>query len=194
MSRYIAHEDTANDVQFIPIPKNASTSIISAMFRLGGTVEEIHRSKPKPQEWVNKGFTFAVVRNPLARFVSTWMNKVYDPHKPETRLLKEFKDRGIYRGMPLEEFADVVAYYGPFRFDPHLQPQSSFIPLGNPTGRLLRQERLASDWEDSGLKKLYGPLPRLNESGPALGELGATPALIREIYCADYEMIKELNT
>lgn len=147
--------------QFIPIEKNGSTSIIAAMFGLEGTPEEIHVAKPQTSQWNPSGPpTFAVLRDPMERFCSTWWNKVYKPHRPDTKLIRETP---CYAGMPLSEFVDQAEEIVARDMDAHLRPQTSFIP-SDAGGQLLRLGRLKEDWDRFELPRAYFPASRLNAS------------------------------
>lgn len=156
----------ADEVRFIAIPKCANTSILAAMFDLDGTVERIHQIKPQQRVWGPEGeSTFAVVRDPVQRAVSCWMNKVYEPHRPDTALLQFYGQEGIRRGMSFSEYLDVIETRGVDAFDQHVRPQRDFLPENLSDVVLLRFEHLDDDWREAGLESMFGPLGRLNESG-----------------------------
>ena len=176
------HIDDQETLRFIPIPKNAGTSIISAMFDLHGTVEEIHANKPRRGPWTEAGYrTFAVVRSPWHRFISTWANKVHRPHRPDTALIRE---HGVPLGASLEAFLDIVEERGAMGLDGHVRPQVSFLPPSGVT--LLRFEHLDYDWCEDGFERVYGPLGRYNCSTRPRGkEMLATQYRVENLYAED---------
>ena len=147
--------------QFINIPKNASTSILAAMFGIGGkSVEDIHVEAAKHRELYRENGppAFVVLRHPWRRFYSTWMNKVYQPHRPDTNLIK----MGCHAGMDLYEFANYCLAKPELFNDPHLRPQSEYLPDG--AYDVLVHEDLDIYWDRLGYSALYGPLERLNST------------------------------
>ena len=184
----------APHVRFIPIPKNAGTSIISAMFRLKGSVERIHDTKPKFEYWAADDArpTFAVIRHPVARFVSVWYNKVYAPHRPDTALIKKW---GMRPGMPLGEFLTAMEDAGVDNVDRHMAPQRSFLPDGfSKTVHLLDHDNLAAEWRAAGLEGLYKPLPSLNATKRDSLQLDEDQwRRIVNLYREDFELQRRLK-
>lgn len=184
--------------RFIPIPKNASTSIIAAMFGLQGTPDEIHALKPERVPLVNGGATFAVIRNPADRFISTWANKVWRPHRPDTGLIRR---HGVRAEMSLGEFVDLVEERGVRALDAHIRPQVDFLPAGYDKSQFgkvtpLRFERLMIDWMEYGCEAIWGPLGHMNESSPPTFPKGYTSELwsrITRLYIKDMMLWESLK-
>lgn len=153
-------------LRYIPIKKNASTSFIATMFDLSGTVEDIHENKPPMKRWKPDGRpTFTVVRDPFTRFASTWWNKVYRPHRPDTQLIDVF---GFEKGMSFASFVDRVEQHGVHALDDHLKPQLDFLPADPDllhSIKTVRLEFLAQDWKKHDLPAKYLPARHLNSSG-----------------------------
>ena len=155
--------------QYINIPKCAGTSILSAMYKLEGTPAEIHDQAPPTRPWRPDGPpTFAVIRTPFARFRSTWMNKVYMPHREDTALIK----MGARKGMRLAEFLMFVLQKPELQmYESHIRSQSKYLPDDLSKVTLIRHEDLGVDWYTHGLEALYGALPRLNRSSQISGDI-----------------------
>lgn len=180
-------------LRYIPIPKCASTSITAALFGLQGTVEEIHTLKPAVVPLVNGGPVFAVIRNPVDRLISTWANKVWQPHRPDTGLIRR---HGVREGMRLTEFVALVEGRGVDAMDVHIRPQVDFLPTDSKGVTLLRMERLLVDWRDKGYERLFGPLEHLNESSPPMFPDGYTSELwsrITRLYIKDMLLWESLK-
>lgn len=182
------HLHEAENIQFIPIPKCAGTSIIAAMFGIEGTTEEIHQRKPQRVEWQPGIPTFAVIRHPLARLVSTWSNKVFAPHMESTNLIRE---HGFKKGQDFESFAVRVIEEGPFAFDRHLHPQVSFLP--NAEVDLLKFEHLDQLWRVKGYARRFAPLLHLNRSRHGFLDITARQVdAIFRTYQEDFDLWRNL--
>lgn len=77
-----------------------------------------------PQEWISS--TFAVVRHPLSRLVSSYNMRLNAGHVPALLSIEDF-------------VADYITErrYKPFKYDNHLRPQTDIVP---PQGRIFRIE------------------------------------------------------
>lgn len=163
--RTICH--TAYSVRFIPIAKNASTSIIAAMYRLSGNVSDIHKTKPPAHGWrpLSPLPTFAIIRDPADRLYSTWQSKIMCEDPEPTALQSSFKDKGLRAGMPFGDFLACIEQHGPRAFDNHILPQREYLPpFDADKVCLLPFELLDIAWYSAGLGELMGPLPFLNVS------------------------------
>lgn len=70
-------------------------------------------------------FKFAMVRNPIDRFISAWRNKVLDNN------MFKFDDRQLLEMRKIEAFVDWTAELDLKRCDEHLRLQSELIDLNN---------------------------------------------------------------
>jgi hypothetical protein len=119
-----------SDALFVGIPKNASTSFQRLLRPAGFRYTTAFRNRPVPP-----GVTvFAVIREPLARWVSALGE--YD-RSPEQQL--PFADFVRQQISHLRE-----GTYVPL--DEHLTPQCTFLLPTMPVGRWLRFEHLAGDY------------------------------------------------
>ncbi len=178
--------------QFIDIPKNACTSILRLGHKMPHwySVEKVHEvARAERKAWDHNGLhTFAVVRDPWARFVSTWHNKVYKPHRPDTGLIKV---EGANPGCSLDSFCEWFLWRGLDTIkDMHLRPQVEFLPIAYlHTIDLLPHEDLNSCWEHFQYEEIYGALPHDNSSG-AVNHLTECPyrQKIESFYSQDNEI------
>lgn len=163
-----AFVDAKRRLGYVAIPKVASTSIKAAMFDIEADgAEEIHSLALEQRMSIAKArakgiFLFTVVRNPFARAVSIWRNRVYEPERL-TRLTRIFPE-----GMAFSDFAALLAEVGPKR-DLHTMAQSALLVHRHElvVDMICRFERLGRDW--AMLQKLYKlpGLPLHNASSPA---------------------------
>lgn len=167
------------NLAYCPIPKNACSSVKLAILKeleidLAG--RPLHDRLPTPGDWqlepgrlrclpppveaswnrLPGSFAFVVVRHPLERLVSAFVNKVLDGRSGLTA-----------DWMALRHFPDFVARVvdtPPEELDEHMRPQSCFLGDFSFDG-FLRFEHLAEDWrlvqERTGLRE---PLGHLNAS------------------------------
>lgn len=157
--------------QFLVIPKNATTSIVTLLHGLEGeTVERAHdiaRRRQVPFDPFGPP-AVTVFRDPWERFVSTWRNKVYRPHRPDTGLIRV---EGARAGMGLTEFAEWVLEREIWRFrDRHIGPQHLALPKNDVSITFLRHDHLAADWRYFRMEELYGSLPIRNTSQHVEGD------------------------
>jgi len=187
-------------MRFIPIPKCAGTSIVKAMFRIEGTVEQIHARKPPRLPWKpSHGIpTITVLREPVDRFLSVWRNKVYRPHRPDTAMIRHF---GCWQGMPIETFLQKVETRGLENFDKHVLPQIDFITQDGhkwPHAGIicLRFDDLAAGWRDCGAEKIFGPLDYENVSdGPGVDDVPeSVKRRIRSLYLSDVALWRKITS
>lgn len=134
---------------------------------------------------------FSVVRNPYARFISGYLNKVKLP-LPWQKTSKRF---GLppERQLSIEQFADVVKAADPYDMDPHFAPQHinlmhGFIPLDF-VGYLEDMHAVSVFFESHGFKLRSN---RMNSTSSA--DLMAdvlTPHIIKttqEVFAKDFEL------
>lgn len=179
-------------VQYVVIPKNACTSIIALLCDLQDkTTEEVHKRTIRGNvPWdPEAGPTFAVIRHPWRRLVSTWANKVYQPHKPDTGLIR---DHGFTAGMTFPKFLDEVERRGVRNVDIHIMPQADYLPSG-PVD-LLRFEALAADWESRPYLAKLGTLPRMNRSNGAVSATLDQVTRVRAMYKEDFFLCDKLTS
>lgn len=183
------HECPAHGVRFIPIEKCAGTSIIALLFDLSGSVEKIHADKPERVTWTPDGDqTFAVIRHPWSRLVSTWANKVNEPHRPDTNLIRRY---GFQRGMSFGAFIDAVQDAEPRNLDRHLAPQVDFLPSEGVD--LLVFECLLEEWARRPYLARIGTPDRLNRSHATSGATVAQVDKVKAMYAEDYELWTRLH-
>jgi len=127
---------------------------------------------------------FAVLRDPVDRFMSTYHNRVAYPPAPHV-----FYRRNGLEGMGLEDFLDVAARVlkirDPLHMDEHLRPQSAcydpadvhhIVPIACLDAFLERE---------FGLRRV----PRLNRvTAPRVAPSTEQVARIRRLYRADYRI------
>lgn len=164
--------------QYLHIPKCAGTSILASLYdRRNLTVEQLHdqvRQIPHARRpYDPEKPAFAVVRHPIYRFESTWRNKVYKPHRPDTVLLKT---RGVKKGMSLEDFAKEFIAHGKLWADTHVAHQTSYLPMGNLKNVTLVPFAQLQRWWAEDMESFYGPIPHKNKSD----ETGGKSAHLRE--------------
>jgi len=128
---------------------------------------------------------FAVLRDPVARFMSTYHNKVAYPPAPHV-----FYRRNGLEGMALDPFLDVAEQVlrirDPLQIDEHLRPQSCFYQPDDvryivPIGLL-----------DAFLDREFGVrnVPRINTvTGVRTVPDAAQTARIRRMYRNDYRIV-----
>ena len=99
--------------------------------------------------------SFSFVRNPWARLVSTWANKIDALGTNHDTMIegvhRGFVEKGLpMRGaMPFEEFAEVACAFPDAKTEKHLRSQCSFVVReGEVVPDFLgRVEKMADDWE-----------------------------------------------
>jgi hypothetical protein len=203
LPRYVSPESiAAHDGGFLwlCIPKNASRSLIALLGARGRALGELAPAGGL-RAWMKTAelpaWSFAVCRNPYARVVSAWRNKIAAP--PDTpaqaRLIAE--NPGLEPGMSLSAFVawleEAVARGGPI--DHHWSPQSDFIC--DRSGRrwvshVARMESLAGDLHAMA-DRLGGmeDLPWLTRTASRPDDLAGLSVedrrRIRTAYAADFE-------
>lgn len=175
------------------IPKNASQSIKQCVLDVGGTHVTEHLSS------IEDRFTFAVLRDPLARVVSAWRNKVENPPDTPAQQKLMASSQGLRPGMSLDDF---ISWLGDWCFpsgniNVHWRPQSDFVLDGADrmcTDFLATMENLDGDMDfvSSWIgKKLI--LPKLNASPHS----EKTPCskhsrrVIAALYARDLDLIED---
>lgn len=131
-------------VVFIRVPKVASSSIKTALLGDGwvGNSSEAPFTHDLLARYPDD-FVFAAVRNPWERLVSCYVDKVIKREEVPTSFPK-----GVVKGMPFADFAQIVAETPDVKSDVHFRSLAWFL---FPQGRMnvnfvVRYERLAQDW------------------------------------------------
>lgn len=123
---------------------------------LPAQVGDVHAIKGSPfdndirnLDWAEDAFVFTFVRNPYARVVSAYLNKVLPPHD---RVWPEFATRhGLDPGQPIsfDAFVEFIAGVALEQHDPHFRPQyiNTLHPFVKPNfiGDLARMDVLLPD-------------------------------------------------
>lgn len=131
---------------YIRVPKSGNTSICKAL--KGGMEKKVDLGKL--QDYVGKYTVFSFVRNPWARLVSAYNDKVQSGHADKTNAAKRLSviDSRFCVGMQFEEFAELVCDLSDSKTEKHIKSQSYFLVR---QGRLVpdfigRIESMDSDW------------------------------------------------
>lgn len=185
-------------VGYIQIPKVASRSIRTAITRhlAGGThagasdasvvdrFEDQYSSHVDHQqiaELAQQYFVFAVVRNPYARIVSCYKNKVLQSRERDRKgILERY---GLDMNASLEEFVDFVAEVPDRYADRHFRSQSWFLTW---QGKLLptyvaKLENIDHDWQEIYRHSGIEAPPRKNVS-EGRNDVDLSPILKERIY------------
>lgn len=184
------------DIGFAIIPKCGGTSIKFAARKALGfdysynvhvdpRLEYVGWSDPK------KLTRIAFVRNPLARLVSCYIEKVLC--KTNSKARDRFKKMGFNNSMSFDEFMSRV--YKTYHRDAHLIQQALFIP---PQCELYRLEDIHIIWPR--LMQRFKYLPMIEHHNKSGGENindyhnARTIALTRAIYQSDFKLwLRTLN-
>ncbi len=151
-SRVIIWDDPA--LVYLRVPKSANTSIRLSM--PGGQQTRIDLARL--QDRYASHLCFSFVRNPWARLVSIYVEKLRSDNRNDRRF-KEGIHRGFLRlgvpmrvGMPFAEFAEAVCSLSDDETEKHLKSQSHFLVRdGELVPRFLgRVETIAEDWRRLG--------------------------------------------
>ncbi|MEM8855681.1 MAG: sulfotransferase family 2 domain-containing protein [Pseudomonadota bacterium] len=137
-------------------------------------------------------YVFTIVRNPFARLVSTYENKIlYAPKGPRL-------GKGFAKDMAFDAFVEAVAETTDDSADFHIRSQTSLLFGGGdpPMLHVLKLERLQTDWGDlrrgvraKGFDIGRPPRPRPMPNQPRLAHNPWTPrlvALLNQRYAADF--------
>ena len=143
---------------WIGIPKAATRSILTALYRqpdveLGSreVTDELWRLLGENGRYSDY-FKFTFVRNPWARVVSCWKNKIHEP-KEDVIIKIINKYPGLRPNMPFDEFVRFLSE-SPFGRDEGANRHwaSQFLFITDPSGRVLvnvigKTENIANDFE-----------------------------------------------
>lgn len=143
-------------VAYVPVPKAANSSLRTALMTAVGREDAVaagvHRStrallRPAPaffaqdrSEW----FVFTVVRDPVARALSAWRNKLIDPDE----IFRPLRRMGVTERLSFEDFLGVCLDWPDWALNDHFMPQSLYLSqvLDRPELQVLHVETLAQDW------------------------------------------------
>ncbi len=206
--------EKANAIYF-PIPKVACSSLKKVcadllQMEISSTdlKEDIHYQhfpyikKYKINKYYKNYFKFCFVRNPWARLVSCYLNKIYvEPgkHKSDTRFVT-FGDNSKYfrMGMSFEEFVEAVCRIPDKNADSHFVSQHTYITDDN--GNVLvdyigKIESFVDDFEyvreKIGIKDLTVPhLMKSKQVNYKKYYSEKTAEMVRQRYAKDIELFK----
>lgn len=192
---------------YIQIPKVASRSIREALHKSLGLPAcedqlfdqfekkySAHLSQNKIRRVARNSFIFAVVRHPLARLHSAYINKIVIPQQTGGRNI--FHCHGIRFGMSFEEFIERVYRIPDRKIDRHLRSQSWFLCTSH--GALIpdfiaQLESFDKDWGKLRQKiPSLGSIPHKNKATSGKDYSSAytpeTENLARERYAMDFKL------
>ena len=114
------------------IPKNASRSLVRMLTAKGGRRISTISPDVQPRKWVlaapKPALSFGFVRDPYARLISAWRNKLGARPEAEKTASLFVHNPGLYPGMSLDAFVEWLAENldarGP---DKHWRRQSDFL-------------------------------------------------------------------
>jgi hypothetical protein len=188
--------NTNNKINFIAIPKNASTSI-----RNGLNLKSMGNYFTVSEDFKNEYKNITVLRNPLERIVSAYLEVLIRLHDgPKTGEKKFF-----HMSESIDRFREFISELERDTYDAHVEPQYFYISDngGNilPFYKILKFEKIMEDFKD--LKdelKLKENLPHLNSKpqqrkNMVYSYLQQDPTLIeriRKIYEKDFELYETL--
>jgi hypothetical protein len=157
---------------YLRVPKSANSSIRHSI--PGGKQRRI--DVQRLEQRFPGYLSFSFVRNPWARLVSIWCEKI-QPEPVTDRYFLDGVHRGFVKcrlpmraGMPFEEFAEVTCAYSDPKTEKHLKSQSYFLVRGGGiVPRFLgRVESMADDWRRLGdLAGFDDPVGHYNRSSHA---------------------------
>lgn len=159
---------------YIPVAKCACTSLKSMMVKLAGVDQAelaiqlgVHmvtdrfntgvQLKDKPMDLArailasDEYFKFSVIRNPLERLVSAYLEKfVYNRHgqrnlmhtRPLLTQIQGSDDIDIDRGISFDEFVAYIIEQDPMELDPHWRPQYLYFQGVPHLSRIFRLEEI----------------------------------------------------
>ena len=149
------------NIVYVRVPKSGNTSFCNALE--GGRMEKVDLSRLRTIYPDCRVFSF--VRNPWARLVSAYKEKIneqYTDGKIVGRLSKI--NRRFRLDMPFEEFAELICTLPDKRTEKHFRSQSYFLKQG---GRLIPD--------------FVGHLEQINQDWPALEEKMGTRLQLRHL-------------
>ena len=143
-------------VAYIPVPKAANTSLRSALMAAVGrddvVAAGVHKSTRSllqsaqgffaqdRSDW----FVFTVVRDPVARALSAWRNKLIEPDE----IFRPLRRMGVKEKLSFEDFLRVCRDWPEWALNDHFLPQALYLSkvLDRPELTILHVEALAQDW------------------------------------------------
>ncbi|HEY5412170.1 MAG TPA: sulfotransferase family protein [Caulobacteraceae bacterium] len=182
------------------IPKNASRSIATMLGDAGAARLMESYQGPLTGEWASANlqplYVFAFVRNPYARALSAWLNKVRPAPPSHNAAALHARHPGLRSGMDFDEFVQWLGgAYPRGQIDKHWAIQSDFIcgNEGPKTDFVGRVETLEADM--AALAEMtgdLGPVPRKNvtqkSEGPTEEAISRRSRdVLHSIYREDFE-------
>lgn len=134
---------------WVGIPKVATRSFIASLYRdpkhdYGCKYIKISLDELEKTVDVSEYFMFTFVRNPWARIVSCYLNKIQNPSQDVIDVIISRYD-GIYPGMKWEEFVDFLLHNpngGDSAGNPHWISQHALLKAKNPIENVFKLEEI----------------------------------------------------
>lgn len=194
-------------VAYVPVPKAANSSVRTALMTAVGREDAVaagvHRSTrallwPAPAFFAqdrSDWFVFTVVRDPVARALSAWRNKLIEPDE----IFRPLRRMGVTERLSFEDFCAVCRDWPAWALNDHFMPQSLYLSqvLDRPELQVLHVETLAQDWPRvrdalrTGGAHPQEALGRHNAARQAVDPDLTQEArrLLRQIYKKDFEVL-----
>jgi hypothetical protein len=179
---------------FVHVPKAAGSSILgSGVTNTLGHKTLLFYCGHLPAG-VEMPFSFAVVRAPLARFISAFY---YLQSGGSNSMDAMWAKRNIPRGMDHNAFAEHMEQHSNVMRWMHFRPQSDFVCLDDGAigvDRILKLETIQTEWREFALA--HGLNPQLSHANAALESSGTRPEtnqrcreIIARIYARDFAVL-----
>jgi hypothetical protein len=184
------------------IPKNASGSILRTLTTSGCGRRLAEIAPGNPDKWIRRQarpeFSFVFVRNPFARVVSAWLDKIHSPSDSPGQTFIFERNPGLHAGMPLDQFVEWLSenLRSSTQPNPHWRRQTDFVTDASGETRvdfIGRVENIDRDFASAARHiGVAAKLPHRNRSpitnDPARLLSAHAQTLVKEAYPSDFEM------
>ena len=191
--------DDKRRLLFVHVPKNAGTSIEKhcKMRGTGHNSWKIYKEK-FPVEW-NNYLSFAVIRDPIDRFISCYryarMKKSYwhSSIKNDVSIYGEHPDYLITSLLDINSFIDLIYYYRINLKHPGWFPQSGWVANGEQimVDRLIKYENLVNELKLMGIVNL--PILNKTKGSDKINISEKNIEILKKVYLTDYKLIEQLK-